>query len=57
MKKEKEHVINVTYKETTTHDTNELISLKKAFEDNSKYEVIMDYNEKGYITKITITDY
>ena len=57
MKKNKDHIIKVTYKEKTTSEINELISLKKAFKDENRYEVIMDYNNDGYIYKITITDY
>lgn len=57
MKKNKEHTIKVIYKDITTSDAIELINLKKIIEDQNKYEVILDYDNNGYINQITIIDY
>ena len=57
MKKNKDHTIKVIYKDITTSDAIELINLKKIIEDQNKYEVILDYDNNGYINQVTILDY
>ena len=57
LKTNKNHIITVSYNETTTSKSDEVTVLKKQFDDFKKYEVSMDYDSKGYINKITITDY
>ena len=57
MKKNKDHTIKVIYKDITTSDAIELINLKKIIEDQNKYEVILDYDNNGYINQVTIIDY
>ena len=57
MKKNKEHTIKIIYKDITTSDAIELINLKKIIEDQNKYEVLLDYDNNGYINQITILDY
>lgn len=57
IKKDNSHIITVSYNGTSTANPNEIINLKKQFDVFKEYEVSMDYNSKGYINKITITDY
>ena len=57
LKTNKEHIISVSYNGTTTSNPDEITALKKQFDDFKKYEISMDYDSKGYINKITITDY
>ncbi len=56
-KKYPNHIITVTYSDTTTTNTDEITTLKKEFKTMSQYEVSMDYDSNGYINKITITNY
>lgn len=53
-KQKKERLINVIYGNINTTDPEEIKNLKKSFEEWHKYEVSVDYNEEGYINKITI---
>lgn len=55
-KKNKDKIITVTYNDNTTSDPDEIIELKKSFEDRKKYEIILDYNEAGLVNKIRIED-
>lgn len=57
LKTNKNHIITVSYNGTNTSNSDEVTALKKQFDDFKKYEVSMDYDSKGYINKITITDY
>lgn len=57
LKTNKEHIISVSYNGATTSNPDEITALKKQFDDFKKYEISMDYDSKGYINKITITDY
>ena len=54
LKKDKTHTISVTYNTTSTSDTTELTNLKQQFNDNTQYEVSMDYDDSGFINAITI---
>ena len=57
VKKNTDHKITVIYETTKTSKPDEITSLKKQFDENSQYEVSMDYDSKGYINKITISKY
>ena len=53
-KTNKEHIIRIVYDSTNTIDETEIRNLKKSFDDWTDYEVILDYDEKGYVNQITI---
>ena len=57
IKKNTNHPITVIYGSTTTSKPDEITSLKKQLESSKQYEVSMDYDSNGYISKITIADY
>lgn len=57
IKKNKDKPIIVSFKDTSSSDAETIISLKKEINDNDKYEVVLDYDEKGYVNKIQITSY
>lgn len=47
--------IDVAYKETITSEEKEIIKIKHNLGDNFKsYEVILDYDEEGFVNKVTI---
>ena len=50
------HVITVTYNETTTSSEDGIVGIKHSLNDNSEYEVSLDYDANGYINKVTIKD-
>ena len=55
-KKEK-NKITVVFKEIETKDPDELLSIKKELDNYPKqYEIILDYNKKGLVDKITIEE-
>ena len=54
-KTNQELIISVKYKGQETQDSTEIIKIKHNLE-NKQYEVILDYNEEGYVTKISIDD-
>lgn len=49
-----ERVLRVKFGDTDTTDTDEIRKLKKNLDDWTKYEVIFDYDDDGYIYLITI---
>lgn len=51
------HILTVIYNELNTTDESEIRNLKKQLDDWTEYEVILDYDENGYINKITIEAY
>lgn len=55
-KQNKDMLITVVYKKKTTTDVNEIKAIKKSLKQWSEYEVSVDYDDDGYITKITIED-
>ena len=55
-KTNKKHIISVVYQEQETSLTNEIISIKHSLVDGEEYEVIMDYDDNGYINKVTIQE-
>ncbi len=49
--------INVIYEDITTSDTDKIIDIKHKLKDNfTDYEVILDYDEKGFVNKVTIKE-
>lgn len=52
-KKETEK-IEVKYGDIVTTDERTIIDMKQKFEDNKKYEVILDYSQDGYVNKVEI---
>ena len=53
-KKNSDKLITVVFSNTTTTNPEEIKSIKSKFEEWHKYEVSLDYNEEGYVNKITI---
>lgn len=53
-KKNNDRLISVVYNSTNTTNPEELKNLKKSLEDWHKYEVSIDYDNEGYVNKITI---
>ena len=54
-KKNKNHLITIVYETHNTTDSEEITNIKNEITENKKYEVLLDYNEKQYVNKITIT--
>ena len=54
-KKNKNHLITIVYESHNTSDSDEITNIKTEITDNKKYEVSLDYDEKKYVNKITIT--
>lgn len=68
-KKNPDHLITVCYKDTCTTDDREIRNIKKTFTENipmsdpdwydkstKDYDVILDYDDVGYINKVTIEE-
>ena len=55
-KKDKKHQITIKYKDTTTQDPEEMIEIKYQFDDWTKYEVVFEYDENGFIYLATIEE-
>lgn len=53
-KTEKEHIITVIYDDITTTVPDEIVSIKHSLEDDVEYEVSLDYDEDGFVNKITL---
>ena len=53
-KTKKDHIITVTYDGVSTQDEEAIRGFKSKFESNKKYEVILDYDENGYVNSITL---
>ena len=54
--KTKERKVTVKYNEIETQDADEIKDLKKSLVDDKEYEVSYDYDEGGFINKVTIED-
>ncbi len=54
-KKNKDHLITIVYETHTTTNSDEIANIKNEITHNKKYEVLLDYDEKQYVNKITIT--
>lgn len=57
LKKNTDHKITVIYGSTKASKPEEIVLLKKQFKEDAQYEVLIDYDLKGYINKIKITNY
>lgn len=55
-KTNKDHILNVIYKDTNTTDVEIIKNLKSNFDEWTKYEISLDYDENGYVNQITIED-
>ncbi|MBR5228191.1 MAG: helix-turn-helix transcriptional regulator [Clostridia bacterium] len=55
-KKNAEHIILVEYRGKQTSEENEIISIKNNLKDFEEYEVIIDYDENGYVNLVKIKD-
>ena len=49
-----EHIISVTYKGTTTSDSEEIKNLKSNFDESLKYDVSYEYADDGYVNSMSI---
>ena len=48
--------ITVVYNDVKTSVPDEIKNLKKSLDSSNKYEVSLDYDDKGYVSTITIED-
>lgn len=55
-KTNKDHIITVIYKETTTTSEDEIVNIKHSLDKFTEYEVSLDYDANGYINKVTVKD-
>lgn len=53
-KKNKNHVLTVVFEDLSTTDPEEIKKAKKNFDEWTKYEISVDYDDNGYVNKITI---
>lgn len=53
-KKNQDKIINVIYGDINTTDESEIREIKRGLDDWTKYEIIFDYDEVGYINQVTI---
>jgi len=49
-----EHIITVVFENINSTDSNEIRNIKKSLDDWTEYEVILDYDENGFVNLITI---
>lgn len=55
-KKQGEHIITLIYGEINTADYEEIIKIKGTLNDFSEYQVLLDYDQDGFVNKVTITE-
>ena len=53
-KKNKEMLVTIIYNDKSTTDPEEIINIKHSLDDKKKYEIKLDYDDDGYVNKITI---
>ena len=53
-KTNKDHIITVSYNGVDTQDEETIRSFKSNFETFTDYEIIFDYDDNGYINKVTL---
>ena len=51
-----EKTITVVYKDKSTTVENEIVNIKHGFDIGTEYEVSLSYDQKGYVTNVTIMD-
>ncbi len=49
-----ERKITVVYNDITTQDPGQIIEVEKQLKDFSEYDIMIDYDEEGFVNKITI---
>ena len=49
-----DYIIEVVFGEVATTDTNEIKNMKQDLKNFNEYEVSLDYDENGYVNKVTI---
>lgn len=55
-KKQQEHIITVKYQDKATSNPDEIIAIKKSLDESKQYELSTDYDQAGFINKLTITE-
>lgn len=55
-KKNSDHLLTVIFKEHNTTDPEEITNIKSELNDNSQYEIAIDYDKKNYANKVTIIE-
>ena len=53
-KTQKEHIITVKYNQKETNIPEEIKTIKSQLEKLDEYEVTLDYDDNGYVNKVTI---
>lgn len=53
-KTNKEHIVTLVFNDNNTSNVDTIIDLKKVLNDSTDYEVILDYDDNGYVYMITI---
>lgn len=51
-----EHIISVSYNAINTTDENEIRNIKKSLDTWTEYEVILNYDDIGFVNQVTITN-
>lgn len=51
-----EHIITVVFGNINSVDSDEIRSIKKSLGDWTEYEVILDYDENGFVNLVTIEE-
>lgn len=54
--KKQEHIITVKYQDKKTSNPDEIIAIKKSLDESKQYELSTDYDQAGFINKLTITE-
>lgn len=55
-KTEAQHIITVMYRDINTSNSDDIVDLKHTLEDNQEYEVSLDYDNDGFVNRVTIVD-
>ena len=55
-KKNNNHLLTVIFKEHNTTNTEEITNIKTELNDESKYEISIDYDKDNYANKVTIIE-
>lgn len=55
-KKNSDHLLTVIFKEHNTTNPEEITNIKSELNDNSQYEIAIDYDKKNYANKVTIIE-
>ena len=53
-KKQKEHIVIVLYDNKEISDSEDITDLKHNLDDDSEYEVSLDYDEDGFVNRVNI---